>query len=84
MSDLTIRELRLVAKNRNTMGYKGLCKDELLKNLNISAKTIKEIDLSRVLLSELKLISKVRRIKNYENKCKNKLLDTLKKSEPFI
>ena len=58
-------------------------KDELLKNLNISAKTIKEIDLSSLSLSELKLIAKSRRIENYGNKSKNELLDAFKKSEPF-
>ena len=30
MSDLTITELRLIAKNRNIKEYKGLSKDELL------------------------------------------------------
>ena len=61
-----------------------MSKDELLKNLNILLKTIKEIDLSNVSLSELKLIAKVRRIKNYENKANIELLDAFKKSEPFI
>ena len=60
-----------------------MSKDELLKNLNILVKTIKEIDLSSLSFSELKLIANVRRIKNYENKSKKKLLDALKKSEPF-
>ena len=41
MSDLTITELRLTAKNRNIKGYRGLSKDELLKNFNISVKTVK-------------------------------------------
>ena len=58
-------------------------KDELLKNLNISAKTIKEIDLSSLSLSELKLIAKSRRIENYGNKSKNELFDAFKKSESF-
>ena len=62
MSDLTITELRLIAENRNIKEYKGLSKDELLRDLNISVKTIKEIDLSILSLSELKLIGKVRRI----------------------
>ena len=82
-SDLSLTELRLIAKNRNTKGYKSLSKDELLKNLNILLKTIKEIDLSSLSLSELKLIAKVRRIKNYEKKFKNELLDAFKKSESF-
>ena len=79
MSDLTITELRLIAKNRNINGYRGLSKDELLKNLNISVKTVKEIDLSRLSLSELKLIAKVRRIKNYEDMSKDELLIVFKK-----
>ena len=67
MSDLTITDLRLIAKTRNTKRYKALCKDELLKNLNISVKTIKEIGLSSLSLTELKLFANARRIKNYEN-----------------
>ena len=35
MADLTITELRLIAKNKTIMGYRGLSKDELLNNLNI-------------------------------------------------
>ena len=58
-------------------------KDELLNNLNISVKTIKEIDHSSPSLSELKFIAKVRRSKNYERKSKNELLDAFKKSRPF-
>ena len=83
MSDLTITELRLIAKNRNIKEYKGLSKDELLKDLNIPVKTIKEIELSSLSLSELKLIADVRRIKNYKNKSKNELLDAFEQSEPF-
>ena len=67
MSDLTITDLRLISKTRNTKRYKALCKDELLKNLNISVKTIKEIGLSSLSLTELKLFANARRIKNYEN-----------------
>ena len=73
MSDLAITELRLITKTRNTKRYKGLCKDELLKNLNISVKTIKETGLSSLSLTELKLIGKIRGIKNYENMSKNEL-----------
>ena len=40
MSDLSLTELRIIAKNRNIKRYKGLSKDELLKN---PVKTIKEI-----------------------------------------
>ena len=42
MSDLSLRELRLIAKNRNTKRHKGLSKDKLLKNLNISVKSVKD------------------------------------------
>ena len=42
MSDPAITELKLIAKNRNIKGSKGLSKDELLKNLNILVKTIKK------------------------------------------
>ena len=83
MSDLTITELRLIAKNRNIKRYKGLSKDELLRDLNIPVKTVKKIELSSLSLSELKLIAEVRRIKNYKNKSKNELLDAFEQSEPF-
>ena len=78
MSDLSLTELRLIAKKRNIKRYKGFSKDELLKNLNIL-----KIDPSNLSLTELKLIAKIRRPKNYKNMSKNELLDTLKKSEPF-
>ena len=52
MLDLIITELRLIAENRNIKEYKGLSKDELLRDLNISVKTIKDIDLSSLSLSE--------------------------------
>ena len=42
MSDLTITGLKLITKNRNIKGHRGLSKDELLKNLNISVKTVKK------------------------------------------
>ena len=60
-----------------------MSKDELLKDLNISLKTIKEIDLSSLSLSELKLIAEVRRIKNYEYMSKDEFLSAFKKSVPF-
>ena len=60
-----------------------MSKDELLRDLNISVKTTKEIDLSSLSLSELKLISKVRKMKNYEDMSKDELLSAFKKSEPF-
>ena len=73
MSDLSLTELRLIPKNRNIKGYRGLPKDELLINLNISGLSF----------SELKLIAKGRRIMNYEDMSKDELLNTFKKSVPF-
>ena len=73
MSNLTLTELRLIAKNKIIKGYRGLSEDELLINLNISGLS----------LTELKLIAKARRIKTYEDMCKDELLDALKKAEPF-
>ena len=60
-----------------------MSKDELLENLNIPVKTIKEVDLSTLSLSELKSTAKLRRIKNYEDMSKNELLGAFKKYEPF-
>ena len=76
MSDLTITELRVIAKNRNIKGYRGLSKDELLTNLNISGLSF----------TELKLIIKTRRINNYGDLLlKNQnLLKVLKKKENKI
>ena len=83
MADLTLTELRLIAKSRNIKGYKSLHKDELLETINISVKTVKEMELTSLSLSELKLITKVRRINNYENMSKNELLGAFKNSIPF-
>ena len=65
------------------MEYKGLSKDELLTNLNILLKTVKEIELSSLSLSELKLIVKIRRIRNYENISQDELLSAFKNSMSF-
>ena len=83
MFDLPLTELRSIVKDRNIKGYKSLDKDELLKTLNISVKTVKEIDLSSLSLSELKLIPKFRRINNYEIMFKDELLNVFKNSVPF-
>ena len=82
MFDLSLTELRSIAKNRKIKGCKSLDIDELLKTFNILMKTIQEIDFSGLSFGELKLIAKFRRIKDYENMFKDELLDTLKKSEP--
>ena len=55
MSDPSLTELRLIAKNRNIKRYKDLSKDDLLKNLNML-----KIDLSSLSLTELKILAKVR------------------------
>ena len=60
-----------------------MSKDELLKKLGISVKSVKEIDLSSISLSELRLIQKVRRTKNYEGMSRDELLNAFKKSVPF-
>ena len=83
MLDLSLTELRLIAKNRNIKGYKSQHKDKLLETLNISVKTVKEIKLLSLSLSKLKLIVKDRRIENYVNMSKNELLHAFKNSIPF-
>ena len=83
MSDLILTKLILIVKNRKIRGYKGLSKDDLLRDLNILVKTSKEADLSILSFSELKLIAKVRRIKNYESMSKYELLSAFKNSIPF-
>ena len=75
MFDLSLTELRSIAKNRHIKGYKDRDNDELLKTLNILLKTVKEINPSNLSLSELKLIAKFRRIKNYEDTSRDKYLD---------
>ena len=57
MQDLSVTELRSIAKNRSIKKYNKLDKDELLKN----------ILLSFLSLDKLRSISKLRKIKNYEN-----------------
>ena len=73
MLDLSITELRSIAKNRGTEKYNNLDKDELLKNILLSSLT----------LDELRSISKLRKIKNYENMSKDKLQNAFKNSKPF-
>ena len=62
MSNLSLTELKLVAKNRDIIDYESMSEDKLLSVLNISVKTIKETKMSDLPLTELKLIAKIRGI----------------------
>ena len=73
----------MISESRNIKGCKSLYNSELLETLNISVKSVKEIEISRLSLSKLKLIEKVRRIKNYEHMSQHELLGAFKKSSPF-
>ena len=74
MLDLSITELRSIAKNRGIKKHNDLDKDELLKNILLSSLSS----------NELRLISKLRRkIKNYENMSEDELLNAFKNSKPF-
>ena len=73
MQDLSITELRSIAKNRDIKNYNNLGKDELLDNILFSY----------VSLDELRSISKLRKIKNYENMPEDKLQNAFKNSKPF-
>ena len=55
MQDLSVTELRSIAKNRVIKEYNKLDKNELLKNILLSSLS----------LDELRSISKLRKIKNY-------------------
>ena len=54
MQDLSVTELRSIAKNRGIKGYNSLDKDELLKTILFSALS----------LDELRFFSKFRKIRN--------------------
>ena len=73
MQDLSVTELRSIAKNRDIKEYNKLDKDVLLKNILVSS-------LSR---NELRSISKLRKIKNYENISEDELLNAFENSKPF-
>ena len=73
MLDLSVTELRSIAKNRVIKRYFSLDKDELLK-------TILLLSLS---LGKLKSVLKFRKIRNYENMSENELLNAFKDSKPF-
>ena len=71
MLDLSIAELRSIAKNRGIKGYNTLDKDELFKTIILSALS----------LDELRSISKFRKIKNYENMPEDELLNAFEDSK---
>ena len=73
MQDVSITELRSVAKNRGIKKYNNLDKNELSNN----------ILLSPLSSNELRLICKLRKIKDYENMCEDELQNTFKNSKPF-
>ena len=73
MLDLSVTELRSIAKNRGIKGYNNLDKDGLLKI----------ILLSLLSLDELRSISKFRKIKKYENMSEDELLKAFEDSRPF-
>ena len=77
MSNLSLTELKLIAKNRDSKDYESMSEDKLLSVLNISVKTITVLS-----STELKLIAKIRGIKRYENMSKDKLLSASNKSKP--
>ena len=81
MSNLSLIELKLIAKNKGIKGYESRPEDKLLSALNVSVKMIKELKISDLSLTELKLIAKIRGIKGYENMSKDKLLSTFNKSK---
>ena len=72
MQDLSITELRSIAKNRGINNCNNLGKDELTKNILVSYLSSNE------LRSILKL-----RIKNYENMSEDETQNVLKNSKPF-
>ena len=71
MLDLSVTELRSIAKNKGIKGYNSLDKDELLKTILLSSLS----------LDELRSISKFVKIRNCENMSENELLDAFKSSQ---
>ena len=73
MPDLSLTELRSIAKNRSIKEYSKLDKDELLRNISLSSLS----------LDKLRSISKLRKIKNYENMSQDELQNDFKNSKSF-
>ena len=73
MQDLSLTELRSIAKNRSIKEYNKLDKDELLRNILLSSLS----------LDKLRSVSKLRKIKNYENMSEDELQNDFKNSKPF-
>ena len=80
MANLSLHELKLIAKTRGIKGYGRMSEDRLLSALNASksVKTITEFKKANLSLNELKLIAKIKGIKGYE-----KILSALNESEPL-
>ena len=73
MQNLSVTELRLIAKKRDINYYNNLDKDESSKNILFSSLSF----------NELRLISKSRKIKNFENMSTDELLNAFENSKPF-
>ena len=76
MQDLSITELRSIAKNRGNKKikkYSRLDKDNLLKIILLSSLSP----------DELRSISKLRKVKNYENMSEDEFQNAFKSSKPF-
>ena len=84
MVNLSLTELKLIAKIRAIKGYEKMSEYKLLSALNAlkSMKTIIEIRKENLSLNESKLIAKIRGIEGYESMSEEKLLSALNKSEP--
>ena len=83
MANLSLNELKLIAKIRGIKGYNRMSEDKLLSALNKSepVKTIIKIEKINLSLNELTLIAEIRDIKGYESISEDKLLSALNKSE---
>ena len=75
MVNLSLNELKLIAKIRSIKGYEKILKSAL--NASKSVKTIIEIRKENLSLNELKLIAKIRGIKGYESMSEDRLLTAL-------
>ena len=84
MANLSLNELKVIARIRGIKGYESMSKDKLLSALNVSKsmKTIIEVRKENLSLNELKLIAKNRGIKGYESMSEDRILIALKESEP--
>ena len=83
MINLSLIELKLIAKIRGIRGYGRMSEDKILSGLNASKsmKTIIEIKKENLSLNELKLFAEFRGIKGYERIFEDKLSSTLNVSK---